>query len=315
MQWRGGGAGGGGLAVVAPTHLHSTQQPQPVYKRKHLFSLLPPSTACPAVLRSRCLAGAFPSFTIQGCPPPNRLPPGSSMPGKPTAAATPATERLKKIPRGPVRRREVGARRALAEGARGSTPAPRPAAPSPVGIARFGAAGTWPEEPWFTRPRWSVLPPTRVQNTIPRCPELGFPSRPIPPVRGIPSLRGRGSPGSLGRGRPAPLRGVTRRQMGRALPRCAARGPKHPPPTTPLQLGPTGGTPLLPPPPTPQRVCCRPRSSTGAAPKRWGAAVTPSPGSAPSLPTPSRCQEPNVGAARAAAASPARAGLSTSRAG
>ncbi|KAM9532059.1 uncharacterized protein ACIB01_013099 [Guaruba guarouba] len=54
-----------GLSVVAPRSLHSTQQPQPVYKRKQLFPLLPPAL-CSAVAASQ---GPFQVSLFRAAPP------------------------------------------------------------------------------------------------------------------------------------------------------------------------------------------------------------------------------------------------------
>lgn len=243
---------------MAPMHSHSTQQPQPGYKRKHLLSPLPPAPRarpCSAVTASR---GPVQVLLFSAASPPS--PPGSSIPGKPTAATAPAAEHLKTLKRrGPVK-------------IKGSSLAP---VLTPPHLFR----GCECTEPWCPQPRCSALPSICGQNMMPRCPGVGVSVLPHPTPWGVPTVHGQRHPSSWGGG-DQPRCGGTRGQMGRAV---------HCPRTqTPTTYGPpaagTSGVPQCPPQPH-QGFAAAPTALFGLA----QATVTPSPGASPSLPTLSCC--------------------------
>lgn len=256
-------------AVVAPTHLHSTQQPQTVYKRKHLFSPLPP--APPARPGSAVTASQGPfQVLLFSVAPPQPARPGSSIPDKPTAAATLGAEGLKKNTRRPSEEEGGGSEGSRGGGCPGEHAGPRPAAPSPVGIARFGAVGTRsPGAPCRGAGGGSQSFPPWVPKVDAAVPWSWAP----PPIgKGCPRFAWPRAPRSLGRGRPV-LPGSPRTQHPAAAATCRES------PRSPAPLG--------------VRCCSRSSAATRTSPKRRGAPGTRSPGAAPSLPTPSRCPPPS----------------------
>lgn len=235
------------------------------------------------MLCSCCLAGAFPSFTIQHCIPP-RLPLAHPSLANPLQQPLQLLSALKHLEK---------------EAQRGLGGAAWP--PSCHPLTCFGAAGTW--SPGAPSCGAQHLPPRTAKTRCRGAQELGSPCCPIP-RHGV-------SPLCMAKDTPSPGEGVTGPAGGESAGGwaglCTAHEHEHPPLTAPLQPGPPG-VPQCPPQPH-QGFAAAPTAPPGLA----QATVIPSPGAAPSLPTLRCCWGPSVRLRSSSIPRPSGVGTSCAR--
>lgn len=209
-------------------------------------------------------------FYYSALPPLNQLAPVHPSPTNPLQQPLWGLRGSKKNTRRPSEEEGGGSEGSRGGGCPGEHPGPRPAAPSPVGIARFRAVGTRsPGAPCRGAGGGSQSFPPWVPKVDAAVPRSWAP----PPIgKGCPRFAWPRAPRSLGRGRPV-LPGSPRTQHPAAAATCRES------PRSPAPLG--------------VRCCSRSSAATRTSPKRRGAPGTRSLGAAPSLPTPSRCPPPS----------------------